>query len=55
MLTGKEGQAPYITTIGMDDYRSITSFEFHGLNPYRATMDLRTDILNSTHDFTNTE
>jgi uncharacterized lipoprotein YddW (UPF0748 family) len=30
-------------------------FEFHAwLNPYRATMDLRTDILSPTHDFTNT-
>jgi uncharacterized lipoprotein YddW (UPF0748 family) len=29
-------------------------FEFHAwLNPYRATMDLRTDILSPTHDFSN--
>jgi hypothetical protein len=38
----------------MDDYRSITGFEFHGLNHTDATMDLRTDILSPTHDFTNT-
>jgi uncharacterized lipoprotein YddW (UPF0748 family) len=29
-------------------------FEFHLVEPYRATMDLRTDILSPTHDFTNT-
>jgi uncharacterized lipoprotein YddW (UPF0748 family) len=30
-------------------------FEFHAwLNPYRATMDLRTDILSPTHDISQT-
>jgi hypothetical protein len=42
-LTGKEGQAPtLLRPIGMDDCRSsYRGFEFHILNPYRATMDCK--------------
>jgi uncharacterized lipoprotein YddW (UPF0748 family) len=44
-LTGKEGQAPITTLEWMITEAHNRGFEFHAwLNPYRATMDLRTDI-----------
>jgi uncharacterized lipoprotein YddW (UPF0748 family) len=51
-LTGKEGQAPtLITTHWMITEAHNRGFVHAWLNPYRATMDLRTDILSPTHDF----
>ncbi|MFV8376552.1 glycoside hydrolase family 10 protein [Flavobacterium sp. LB1P71] len=54
-LTGKEGQAPkpYFDTLAwMINETHARGFEFHAwLNPYRATMDLNTAILNPQHDF----
>lgn len=54
-LTGKEGQAPnpYFDPLEwMITEAHARGFEFHAwLNPYRATMDLRTEILSPTHDF----
>ncbi|MEZ7505358.1 glycoside hydrolase family 10 protein [Flavobacterium sp. Arc2] len=54
-LTGKEGQAPspYFDPLEwMITEAHNRGFEFHAwLNPYRATMDLRTDILSPTHDY----
>jgi uncharacterized lipoprotein YddW (UPF0748 family) len=47
-LTGKEGQAPnpYYDPLEWITEAHNRGFEFHAwLNPYRATMDLRTDIL----------
>ena len=54
-LTGKEGQAPkpYFDPLKwMITEAHARGFEFHAwLNPYRATMDLKTDILSPNHDF----
>jgi uncharacterized lipoprotein YddW (UPF0748 family) len=54
-LTGKEGQAPtpYFDPLEwMITEAHNRGFEFHAwLNPYRATMDLKTDVLSPTHDF----
>jgi uncharacterized lipoprotein YddW (UPF0748 family) len=53
-LTGKEGQAPkpYFDTLEwMITETHARGFEFHAwLNPYRATFDLKTDVLSPTHD-----
>jgi uncharacterized lipoprotein YddW (UPF0748 family) len=54
-LTGKEGKAPspYFDPLEwMITEAHARGFEFHAwLNPYRATMDGRTEILSPTHDF----
>ncbi|WP_338408592.1 family 10 glycosylhydrolase [uncultured Flavobacterium sp.] len=54
-LTGKEGQAPspYFDPLQwMITEAHARGFEFHAwLNPYRATMDLKTEILSPNHDF----
>ncbi|MBP2281759.1 uncharacterized lipoprotein YddW (UPF0748 family) [Flavobacterium sp. CG_23.5] len=54
-LTGKEGDAPkpyYDPLAWMIAETHARGFEFHAwLNPYRATMDLKTDILSPKHDF----
>lgn len=61
-LTGKEGSTPNPSADAQDSQASILKWmidethnrgmEFHAwLNPYRATFDLKTDILSPTHDF----
>ncbi len=54
-LTGKEGKAPnpYFDPLEwMITEAHARGFEFHAwLNPYRATMDLKTEILSPKHDF----
>lgn len=54
-LTGKEGKAPNSEESilkWMIDETHSRGMEFHAwLNPYRATFDLKTDILSPTHDF----
>ena len=54
-LTGKEGKAPspYFDPLEwMITEAHARGFEFHAwLNPYRATMDSRTEIVNPNHDF----
>ena len=54
-LTGKEGQAPnpyYDPLAWMITQAHARGFEFHAwMNPYRATMDLKTEILSPKHDF----
>ncbi|MDD5149376.1 MAG: family 10 glycosylhydrolase [Flavobacterium sp.] len=54
-LTGKEGKAPspYFDPLEwMITEAHARGFEFHAwLNPYRATMDLKTEILSPNHDF----
>ncbi len=54
-LTGKEGKAPspYFDPLEwMIAEAHSRGFEFHAwLNPYRATMDSRTEIVSPTHDF----
>ena len=54
-LTGKEGQAPkpYFDPLKwMIAEAHARGFEFHAwLNPYRATMDMKTEILSPNHDF----
>ncbi len=54
-LTGKEGQSPnpYFDPLKwMITESHARGFEFHAwLNPYRATIDLKTDILSPNHDF----
>jgi len=53
-LTGVEGQAPkpYFDTLEwMITETHARGFEFHAwLNPYRATFDLKTEVLSPTHD-----
>ena len=54
-LTGKEGRAPDSEESilkWMIDEAHNRGMEFHAwLNPYRATFDLKTDILSPRHDF----
>lgn len=54
-LTGKEGKALDTTENllqWMIDETHARGMEFHAwLNPYRATFDLKTDILSADHDF----
>jgi uncharacterized lipoprotein YddW (UPF0748 family) len=54
-LTGVEGQAPtpnYDTLQWMIAQTHARGFEFHAwLNPYRATFDLKTELLSRNHDF----
>ena len=54
-LTGKEGSSPigeYDILEWMINKCHNRGIEFHAwLNPYRATFDLKTDILSPTHDF----
>ncbi len=54
-LTGKEGKAPDTEESilkWMIDEAHKRGMEFHAwLNPYRATFDLKTEILGPTHDF----
>ncbi|MCL4115257.1 UNVERIFIED_CONTAM: hypothetical protein GTU68_047950 [Idotea baltica] len=54
-LTGKEGNPPNSNEsilAWMIDEAHNRGMEFHAwLNPYRATFDLKTDILSPTHDF----
>ncbi|MFI0490487.1 glycoside hydrolase family 10 protein [Flavobacterium sp.] len=54
-LTGKEGQEPnpYFDPLEwMITEAHARGFEFHAwLNPYRATMDLKTETLSLNHDF----
>ena len=54
-LTGKEGQAPkpyYDPLAWMIAETHARGFEFHAwLNPYRATMDLKTENLSPKHDY----
>ena len=54
-LTGKQGNAPspYFDPIQwMVAESHVRGFEFHAwLNPYRATMDLKTETLSPNHDF----
>lgn len=54
-LTGKEGKAPNSNFDPLEWMIAETharGFEFHAwLNPYRATMDLKTETLSATHDF----
>ena len=54
-LTGKEGQAPnpYFDPLEwMITQAHNRGFEFHAwLNPYRATMDLKTEALSPEHDY----
>ncbi|MGB5435745.1 MAG: family 10 glycosylhydrolase, partial [Maribacter sp.] len=54
-LTGKEGRAPNTEQNLLQWMIHEThnrGMEFHAwLNPYRATFDLKTEILNPTHDF----
>lgn len=54
-LTGKEGKEPNTEESilkWMIDETHARGMEFHAwLNPYRATFDLKTDILSPTHDF----
>jgi hypothetical protein len=51
----KEGAPNPITKEWMIAEAHNRGFEFRWLNPYRATLDLRTDILSPTMIFTNTE
>jgi uncharacterized lipoprotein YddW (UPF0748 family) len=54
-LTGKEGNAPspnYDVLEWMITEAHTRGFEFHAwLNPYRATFDLKTEILSPNHDY----
>ncbi|WP_269224962.1 glycoside hydrolase family 10 protein [Flavobacterium eburneipallidum] len=54
-LTGKEGKAPtpfYDPLEWMITEAHARGFEFHAwLNPYRATMDIKTENLSPKHDF----
>ncbi|MEX0287493.1 MAG: glycoside hydrolase family 10 protein [Flavobacteriaceae bacterium] len=54
-LTGKEGSAPDThedPLSWMIDTAHKRGFEFHAwLNPYRATFDLKTEVLAATHDY----
>ena len=54
-LTGKEGKAPspyYDPLEWMITESHARGFEFHAwMNPYRATMDLKTENLSPKHDF----
>ncbi len=54
-LTGKEGQSPnpYFDPLEwMISEAHERGFEFHAwFNPYRATMDLKTEILSPDHDY----
>ncbi|MBA4320660.1 MAG: glycosyl hydrolase [Flavobacterium sp.] len=54
-LTGKEGKAPspyYDPLEWMITEAHARGFEFHAwLNPFRATMDLKTENLSPNHDF----
>lgn len=54
-LTGKQGQAPNTQEnplTWMINAAHDRGLEFHAwLNPYRATFDLKTDLLSSDHDF----
>ncbi|KAI9549746.1 hypothetical protein GHT06_004004 [Daphnia sinensis] len=54
-LTGKEGQAPQTQEnplTWMIQEAHSRGLEFHAwLNPYRATFDLKTDLLSPNHDF----
>lgn len=54
-LTGKEGLPPqpyYDPLAWMIEQAHQRGFEFHAwLNPYRATMDTKTEILSKDHDF----
>jgi len=54
-LTGKEGRAPspyYDPLKWMITESHARGFEFHAwMNPYRATMNLNTSVLSSTHDY----
>jgi uncharacterized lipoprotein YddW (UPF0748 family) len=54
-LTGKEGSSPigeYDILEWMINESHNRGIEFHAwLNPYRATFDLKTDILSPIHDF----
>ncbi|WP_298480494.1 family 10 glycosylhydrolase [uncultured Maribacter sp.] len=54
-LTGKEGKAPKenFDVLGwMINEAHSRGMEFHAwLNPYRATFDLKTEVLSPTHDF----
>lgn len=54
-LTGSEGSPPKTNQDPlhwMIHQAHIRGFEFHAwLNPYRATFDLNTEILSTTHDF----
>lgn len=54
-LTGKEGKAPANNFDPLEWMITEThnrGFEFHAwLNPYRATMNLNTEVLSPTHDF----
>lgn len=54
-LTGKEGNPPkgeFDMLTWMIDESHARGFEYHAwLNPYRATFDLKTELLGATHDF----
>ncbi|WP_273566528.1 glycoside hydrolase family 10 protein [Maribacter halichondriae] len=54
-LTGEEGKAPNTEESVLNwmiDEAHNRGMEFHAwLNPYRATFDLKTEILSPTHDF----
>ncbi|MBM1106720.1 family 10 glycosylhydrolase [Aurantibacter crassamenti] len=54
-LTGKEGQSPNSDESilkWMIDEAHVRGMEFHAwLNPYRATFDLKTEILSPIHDY----
>ena len=54
-LTGKEGKAPapyYDPLEWMITEAHRRGFEFHAwMNPYRATMDLKTEVLSPEHDY----
>ncbi len=54
-LTGKEGQGPQTLEnplSWMIEESHARGLEFHAwLNPYRATFDLKTDLLSPNHDF----
>ncbi|EAR01051.1 glycoside hydrolase family 10 protein [Maribacter sp. HTCC2170] len=54
-LTGTEGKSTeghFDMLNWMIDQTHNRGFEFHAwLNPYRATFDLKTDVLSATHDF----
>lgn len=54
-LTGSEGKAPkdnFDILKWMIDESHQRGFEFHAwMNPYRATMDLKTNILSISHDY----
>lgn len=54
-LTGKEGAAPkenFEALQWMISEAHVRGMEFHAwLNPYRATFDLKTEVLSPTHDY----